>query len=251
MAQSTARDDLNRATPQVNFATPELLDKVRFVESSNQHIDPTTKRLTRSPTGAEGAYQILPSTQKKPGFGVKPVGDRTEAEHRRFAGDYLNALSRKYGDDAKAVVAYNQGPGTVDRAVREAKAAGTTWYAALEKKEGRDYLVKVLGAGAIPTLAVAQASALAPTPDLSKPVTVNPSMRAQVERMREQRASAAAPSAAPVDSVSALTPIQQFGVDNVGAGFQAALGFSMLGASGRGLPTDEDEAGEEGRRHRC
>ena len=245
MAQSTARDDLNRATPQVNFATPELLDKVRFVESSNQHIDPTTKRLTRSPTGAEGAYQILPSTQKKPGFGVKPVGDRTEAEHRRFAGDYLNALSRKYGDDAKAVVAYNQGPGTVDRAVREAKAAGTTWYAALEKKEGRDYLVKVLGAGAIPTLAVAQAPAPALTPDLSKPVTVNPSMRAQVERMREQRASAAAPSAAPVDSVSALTPIQQFGVDNVGAGFQAALGFSMLGASGRGLPTDEDEAGEE------
>ena len=248
MAQSTARDDLNRATPQDSFVTPELLDKIRFVESTNQHIDPKTKRLTRSPTGAEGAYQILPSTQKRPGFGVTPVGNRTEVEHRRFAGDYLNALSRKYGDDAKAVVAYNQGPGTVDRAVREAKAAGTTWYAALEKKEGRDYLVKVLGAGAIPTLAVAQASAPAPTPtpDLSRPVTVNPSMRAQVERMREQRAPVqAAPGAVPVDRMSTLTPIQQFGVDNVGAGFQAALGFSMLGASGRGLPTEEEEAGEE------
>ena len=251
MVQSTARDDLNRAIPQDSFVTPELLDKIRFVESTNQHIDPKTKRLTRSPTGAEGAYQILPSTQKKPGFGVTPVGNRTEAEHRRFAGDYLNALSRKYGDDAKAVVAYNQGPGTVDRAVREAKAAGTTWYAALEKKEGRDYLVKVLGAGAIPTLAVAQASAPAPTPtpDLSRPVTVNPNMRAQVERVRDQRAPVqAAPGAVPVDRMSTLTPIQQFGVDNVGAGFQAALGFSMLGASGRGLPTDKElgeEAGEE------
>ena len=248
MAQSTARDDLNRATPQDSFVTPELLDKIRFVESTNQHIDPKTKRLTRSPTGAEGAYQILPSTQKRPGYGVPPVRNRTEVEHRRFAGDYLNALSRKYGDDAKAVVAYNQGPGTVDRAVREAKAAGTTWYAALEKKEGRDYLVKVLGAGAIPTLAVAQASAPAPTPtpDLSRPVTVNPNMRAQVERVREQRAPVqAAPGAVPVDRMSTLTPIQQFGVDNVGAGFQAALGFSMLGASGRGLPTEEEEAGEE------
>jgi len=243
MALTTAREDLNTVTPQKNFATPELLDKVREVESSNIHIDPTTKRLTRSPTGAEGAYQILPSTQKRPGYGVAPVRNRTEAEHRRFAGDYLNALSRKYGDDAKAVVAYNQGPGTVDRAVREAEAAGTTWYAALEKKEGRDYLVKVLGAGAIPTLAVAQA----PAPDMSRPVTVNPNMRAQVERIRGQRASAqAAPGAVPVDRMSTLTPVQQFGVDKVGAGFQAALGFSMLGASGRGLPTaEEGEAGGE------
>ena len=247
MAQSTAREDLNKVAPSDSFVTPELLDKIREVESTNQHIDPKTKRLTRSPTGAEGAYQILPSTQKRPGYGVAPVKNRTETEHRRFAGDYLNALSRRYGDDAKAVVAYNQGPGTVNRAIREAKAAGTTWYAALENKEGRDYLIKVLGAGAIPVLAQAA------EPDMSKPVTVNPNIRAQVERVREQRPPAqSAPSAVPVDQRAALTPIQQFGVDNVGAGFQAALGFSMLGASGRGLPSveggdesDESEAGSK------
>ena len=245
MAQSTAREDLNSIAPPKSPVTPEYLDAIRFVESNNQHIDPKTKRLLRSSAGAEGAYQIKPNTGRQPGFGVKPVRNNTEAEHRRFAEDYLNAMWRKYGDKALMTVAYNQGPGTVDQALRDAKKAGTTWYSALKQAEGRDYLVKVMGTGAIPSLAqaqtpsvVAQAQAQAPEQDMSRPVTANPSILRQGERMRDQRPLTSAPKVS-------LTPLQQFGVDNVGAGFQAALGFSMLGASGRGLPTAEQDIKEE------
>ena len=241
MAQSTAREDLNSIAPPKSPVTPEYLDAIRFVESNNQHIDPKTKRLLRSSAGAEGAYQIKPNTGRQPGFGVKPVRNNTEAEHRRFAEDYLNAMWRKYGDKALMTVAYNQGPGTVDQALRDAKKAGTTWYRALKQAEGRDYLVKVMGTGAIPSLAQAQAPsavAQAPTQDMSRPVTANPSILRQGERMRDQRPLTSAPKVS-------LTPLQQFGVDNVGAGFQAALGFSMLGASGRGLPTAEQNIKEE------
>jgi type IV secretory pathway VirB10-like protein len=73
---------------------------------------------------------------------------------------------------------------------------------------------------------------------MSRPVTANPSIFRQGERMRDQRPLTSAPKVS-------LTPLQQFGVDNVGAGFQAALGFSMLGASGRGLPTEEQGIKEE------
>ena len=249
MAQSTAREDLNSIAPPKSPVTPEYLDAIRFVESNNQHIDPKTKRLLRSSAGAEGAYQIKPNTGRQPGFGVRPVRNNTEAEHRRFAEDYLNAMWRRYGDKALMTVAYNQGPGTVDQALQDAKKAGTTWYSALKQAEGRDYLVKVMGTGAIPSLAqaqaqaqapsaVAQAPTQAPTQDMSRPVTANPSILRQGERMRDQRPLTSAPKVS-------LTPLQQFGVDNVGAGFQAALGFSMLGASGRGLPTAEQDIKEE------
>ena len=243
MAKSTAREDLNSIAPPKSPVTPEYLDAIRFVESNNQHIDPKTKRLLRSSAGAEGAYQIKPNTGRQPGFGVRPVRNNTEAEHRRFAEDYLNAMWRRYGDKALMTVAYNQGPGTVDQALQDAKKAGTTWYSALKQAEGRDYLVKVMGTGAIPSLAQAQtpsvvAQAQAPEQDMSRPVTANPSILRQGERMRDQRPLTSAPKVS-------LTPLQQFGVDNVGAGFQAALGFSMLGASGRGLPTAEQNIKEE------
>jgi len=247
MAQSTAREDLNSVAPLKSPVTPEYLDTIRRVESNNQHIDPKTKRLLRSSAGAEGAYQIKPDTGRQPGFGVRPVQNNTEAEHRRFAEDYLNAMWRRYGDKALMTVAYNQGAGTVDQALRDAKKTGTTWYSALKQAEGRDYLVKVMGKDAVPSLAQAPAPAQtpavpvvaqAPEQDMSRPVTANPSILRQGERMRDQRPLTSAPKVS-------LTPIQQFGVDNVGAGFQAALGFSMLGASGRGLPTEEQSTKEE------
>lgn len=52
---------------------------------------------------AQGPFGILESTARDPGYGVKPMGDRTSlAEHIRFAGDYLNARGlAKYGEGEK------------------------------------------------------------------------------------------------------------------------------------------------------
>lgn len=72
--------------------------------------------VTRSGERAQGAGQLMPATAAKPGYGVKPAQNNSEAENRRVSYDYLVAMLNEYGGDAeKALAAYNAGPGTVDK----------------------------------------------------------------------------------------------------------------------------------------
>jgi len=97
-----------------------VIPKLAQVESGNQHLD-AKGNLTKSPTGALGKYQILPSTAKDPGFGITPIPDLAkapEAEHKRFATDYLSAMLKEFGNDMeKALAAYNAGPAVVRNAI--------------------------------------------------------------------------------------------------------------------------------------
>lgn len=97
-----------------------VIPKLAQVESGNQHLD-AKGNLTKSPTGALGKYQILPSTAKDPGFGITPIPDLVkapEAEHKRFATDYLSAMLKEFGNDMeKALAAYNAGPAVVRNAI--------------------------------------------------------------------------------------------------------------------------------------
>jgi soluble lytic murein transglycosylase len=97
-----------------------VIPKLAQVESGNQHLD-AKGNLTKSPTGALGKYQILPSTAKDPGFGITPISDLVkapEAEHKRFATDYLSAMLKEFGNDMeKALAAYNAGPAVVRNAI--------------------------------------------------------------------------------------------------------------------------------------
>lgn len=84
-----------------------------------------------SPTGAEGRMQVEPATQLDPGFGVRPADlsgtpEQQAAEKTRVGRDYITALQAHYGDDAKALAAYNWGPGHLNAAV---KAHGDDWLA--------------------------------------------------------------------------------------------------------------------------
>ena len=67
-----------------------------------------------SPTGAEGVMQVLPSTQRDPGFGVTPAKDNSPAELKRVGVDYLNALKKHYNDETFGTMAYQMGPGAFD-----------------------------------------------------------------------------------------------------------------------------------------
>jgi hypothetical protein len=97
-----------------------VIPKLAQIESGNQHLD-AKGNLTKSPTGALGKYQILPSTAKDPGFGVSPIPDLVKApevEHKRFATDYLSAMLKEFGGDMeKALAAYNAGPAVVRNAI--------------------------------------------------------------------------------------------------------------------------------------
>ena len=69
-----------------------------------------------SPKGARGLTQIMPSTGKNPGYGVKPLQNDSEGEQLRFTRDYMGALLKENkGDLNKALAAYNAGQGNVNK----------------------------------------------------------------------------------------------------------------------------------------
>ena len=92
-----------------------LLAAQRQQESGGRHRNADGSLVT-SRSGARGVAQIMPATGANPGYGVKPLQNDSEAEHRRFQKDYMTALMGHFGgDQSKALAAYNWGPGNVDR----------------------------------------------------------------------------------------------------------------------------------------
>jgi len=69
-------------------------------------------------SGALGIAQIMPDSARQPGFGIDPIEDRLDPEQSlRFGAQYLRAMLDRYdGDYARALAAYNAGPGRVDEA---------------------------------------------------------------------------------------------------------------------------------------
>ena len=67
-----------------------------------------------SSKGAVGTMQTLRTTLAKPGYGVMPAQNDSDAERQRVGRDYLQAMHNKYGDKNLALMAYNWGPGSVD-----------------------------------------------------------------------------------------------------------------------------------------
>lgn len=130
----------------INRKFDEVFEKLIQAESRGRHMDESGK-LTTSPVGAQGITQLMPATAKKPGYGIEPVKDTSEAEYKRVGKEYLQALVGEFGGDyEKAVAAYNAGAKNVKRAVEK---GGDNWKEHLPKKsETLPYLQRVLGDGA-------------------------------------------------------------------------------------------------------
>ena len=115
-------------------------------ESGGKHIDEKTGKLTTSGRGAEGISQLLPSTAKKPGYGLQPVKDKSEEEYSRLGKEYLQKMYEKFGNWEKALAAYNAGVGNVIKAEGKAERFGGDWKEYLPKKdETLPYIKKILG----------------------------------------------------------------------------------------------------------
>jgi hypothetical protein len=108
-------------------------------ESGGVHTTADGKLLT-STAGAQGVTQVMPRTGEDPGYGVAPLRDQSKAEYMRFGRDYLTAMLTEYGgDQAKALAAYNAGPGRVNDAVRK---HGADWLSHMPD-ETKNYVTKI------------------------------------------------------------------------------------------------------------
>lgn len=139
-----------------------LTNIIMQAESGGRDTNAAGGILT-SPKGAQGRMQVMPGTNKDPGFGVRPAQDDGPEERARVGRDYLAAMVKRYdGDVAKAAAAYNWGPGAVDKAVKEAEqnagrgeAVSPDAWLASAPAETRAYVAKVTKAMGDPRAGVA------------------------------------------------------------------------------------------------
>jgi len=86
--------------------------------------------------------QVMPSTARDPGFGLRPADPNNAADMNRLGREYRAMLERRYGGDLGQMWgAYNAGPGRMDRAL----AGGGDWRSRLPS-ETQDYIGRNLRA---------------------------------------------------------------------------------------------------------
>lgn len=98
-------------------------DAIKQVESGGRRYEADGVTLLRSRDKygnvvgtAAGEYQVLDSTAKNPGYGIKPAQDDSPEERARVGKELARALLTVFGGDVdKAAYAYNQGPGAASR----------------------------------------------------------------------------------------------------------------------------------------
>ena len=196
----------------------KLVKAVMMAESGGRRYASDGKTLLSSPKGARGEMQVLDSTMRSPGYGVKPAQDDSPDERARVGRDVLRAMLSKYGGDLdKTLASYNWGPGNVDRWVSRGAD-----FSQLPQETQKYISVIKRRLGADTAVAKTPAAPEPPQPPAAAyPASLPP--------------AAAAPSEAP--AVASRT-------EGLGPGYQAALALAFLG--------DEDDRegsrDEDGRR---
>lgn len=110
-----------QASPSAPVAVPAQANGSLFggnpnsILASLQTTESGNNASAVSPKGATGLMQLMPATAANPGFGVAPAKDNSPEENQRVGDQYFQALEKKYGNAAHALVAYNWGPGNTDK----------------------------------------------------------------------------------------------------------------------------------------
>ena len=125
-AGSAALDGARTGFNQAREFAGSVYDFIAQEESGGREYNKDGSRVT-SPTGARGIMQVLPSTARDPGYGIKP-SDGTPDDDARVGREYYDAMYKRYGDHEKAMAAYTDGAGTVDKAIDK---NGLDWLTAV------------------------------------------------------------------------------------------------------------------------
>lgn len=147
---ATTRNKLDTLDSQSGLPSG-LLRAVLSTESNGKRYAKDGSVLT-SKKGAKGEMQVMDGTNRDPGFGVTPAKDDSLDERARVGRDYLTAMMSRYNDPVLAVMAYNAGPGTVDKHIAQVGVPGTggelshkDFVSSFPFKETRDYVRKING----------------------------------------------------------------------------------------------------------
>lgn len=136
------------SNPSRTEAFSSVMSNLFNVESRGVHRQ-RDGSLTRSPAGALGIAQIMPTTAAKPGYGMKPIDlqNTSPQEQQEWATDYITRIGKAHKFSVpQAVAAYNAGAGRVQEAISKSKAKGGTGnFMDYLPKETKDYVPKVLG----------------------------------------------------------------------------------------------------------
>jgi len=159
-----------RSVPNPKFGPvdPRLAGVVEKMESGGRDLNADGTPLSNPNSSALGRMQVVKGTRTNPGFGVIPAKDNSPEELTRVGRDYLSAMRARYGDDAKALAAYHDGPGALDKAMQ---AGGEAWFDHLSP-EGKKYVengISALNGGETTSTSTQVASAGTPGSTGNKP----------------------------------------------------------------------------------
>ncbi|MGB1217331.1 MAG: lytic transglycosylase domain-containing protein, partial [Saprospiraceae bacterium] len=105
-------------------------------------VESALKPEARSPVGAGGLWQFMPSTGKMYGLKINSYVDERSDPNKasKAAADFLGDLYRQYGDWALVLAAYNAGPGRVNKAIRKGKSKNFWKIQKYLPKETQNYV---------------------------------------------------------------------------------------------------------------
>ena len=110
-------------------------------------VESTFNPGARSPVGAKGLFQLMPTTAKGLGLSTFLPDDRADPEKSaRAAARYLHDLHDQFGDWSLALAAYNAGPGRIRRLLASRNATTFADISPALSVETRMYVPKVLAA---------------------------------------------------------------------------------------------------------
>ena len=216
-----------------NPTDQEFIDRIMDAESGGRRYDKNGKLLegpkTRTQGKAKGEMQVVDKTNLDPGFGVAPAKNKSPDERARVGKDYAQAMLDRYDKDRQvAAMAYNWGPGNVDKWVAGGKKSAIP-------EETANYVVRVTGSP------IQTAKKVAPTPSFATaapaPAVAAGAPKAPVTPPVKKVAQAAS-APAPTEDMKAR-------IAALGPNYHAAMALSYLADN-----TDEDDPAIQSYRER-
>lgn len=213
-----------------NPTNEEFINRIMQAESGGRRYDKNGKLLegpkTRKQGTGKGEMQVVDKTNLDPGFGVTPAKNKSPDERARVGKDYAQAMLDRYDNQQHAAMAYNWGPGNVDKWLAKGQAAPVP-------KETEDYVVKVTGAPIQTAKKAAPAASPFDTAAAPAPVVAAGAPKASASPPVVRKAEAPAPV---VRKAEAPTQDMKARIAALGPNYHAAMALSYLADN-----TDEDD----------